>query len=290
MTSKESTATAARDPEYVVRTGALRTLAVMTARRQLRYGDRVVVRTDRGTEFGVVLCEATSAAVEQLEEPLGGQIVRQMSPDDEAQWTAQQAKSDADLQLCRSRVEQLGLAMEVIDVERLLGDERVIFYFIAENRVDFRGLVRDLTRDIKSRIELRQVGVRDEAKLLADFGDCGKPICCATHLSKMPPVTMRMAKLQKSTLDPSKISGRCGRLKCCLRYEFDTYEEWHRQLPTVGSRIVTADGTATVLAQELMAQQLLIQTADDRRILIAADQVLSVTRRGGKSPGRSEAD
>jgi cell fate regulator YaaT (PSP1 superfamily) len=280
----------ASDPEYVIRTGAMRTLAVMTARDQYRYGDRVVVRTDRGTELGVVLCEATPAAAQQLDEPLGGKIVRPMSADDEAQWTAQQDKSDVDLQLCRQRVKQLGLAMEVIDVERLLGDERVIFYFIAENRVDFRGLVRELAREIKSRIELRQVGVRDEAKLLADFGDCGKPICCATHLSKMPPVSMRMAKLQKSTLDPSKISGRCGRLKCCLRYEYDTYEEWHRQLPAVGSRIVTADGTATVLAQELMAQQLLVQTADDRRILIAADQVLSVTRRGGKSPGRSEAD
>lgn len=278
------------DPEYVVRTGAMRTLAVMTARRPYRYGDRVVVRTERGTELGVVLCEATPAATQQLDEPVGGKIVRPMSPDDEAQWTARQVQSDADLQLCRRRAKQLGLAMEVIDVERLLGDERVVFYFIAENRVDFRGLVRELARDIQSRIELRQVGVRDEAKLLADYGDCGKPICCATHLSKMPPVSMRMAKLQKSTLDPSKISGRCGRLKCCLRYEYDTYEEWQRQLPPIGSRIVTADGPATVLAQELMAQQLLIQTADDRRILIAADQVLSVTRRGGKSPGRSEAD
>jgi len=268
--------------EFVVRTGALRTLAVMSARRRHGYGDRIVARTDRGTEFGVVLCEATSAAVEQLEEPVGGKILRAMSADDESQWAIQLAKTAEDLRLIRDRVKQLGLAMQVVDVERLLGGERILFYFVAENRVDFRALVRELARELQTRIELRQIGVRDEAKLLADYGDCGKTVCCNTHLSKMPPVSMRMAKLQKATLDPSKISGRCGRLKCCLRYEFDNYEQWQEQLPPVGSRIVTADGAATVLAQELMAQQILVQTEDDRRILISAEQVLAVTRRGGK--------
>ncbi|TVP97752.1 MAG: signal peptidase [Planctomycetaceae bacterium] len=260
----------------------MRTLAVMSARRRHGYGDRIVARTDRGTEFGVVLCEATSAAVEQLEEPVGGKILRAMSADDESQWAIQLAKTAEDLRLIRDRVKQLGLAMQVVDVERLLGGERILFYFVAENRVDFRALVRELARELQTRIELRQIGVRDEAKLLADYGDCGKTVCCNTHLSKMPPVSMRMAKLQKATLDPSKISGRCGRLKCCLRYEFDNYEQWQEQLPPVGSRIVTADGAATVLAQELMAQQILVQTEDDRRILISAEQVLAVTRRGGK--------
>jgi cell fate regulator YaaT (PSP1 superfamily) len=171
--------------------------------------------------------------------------------------------------------------MQVVDVERLLGDERIVFYFLAEKRVDFRVLVRQLAAELHSRIEMRQIGVRDEAKLLADYGDCGKPVCCNTHLSKMPPVSMRMAKLQKATLDPSKISGRCGRLKCCLRYEFDTYEDLQRQMPTIGSRVVTADGAATVLGQEILAQQLLVQTEDNRRILIGVDKVLAVTRRGG---------
>ena len=118
----------------------------------------------------------------------------------------------------------------------LFGRERIIFYYLAEKRVDFRELVKDLARALRTRIEMRQIGVRDEAKLLADYGDCGKPVCCNTHLTAMPPVSMKMAKLQKTTLDPAKISGRCGRLKCCLRYEFDTYRELERELPPVARR------------------------------------------------------
>src|SRR4029077_2248512 len=129
-------------------------------------------------------------------------------------------KREADaLDVCIGFIGERKLQMELIDVECLFGGERIIFYFLAEKRVDFRDLVKDLAREYQTRIEMRQIGVRDEAKLLADYGDCGKPVCCNTHMSVMPPVSMRMAKLQKSTLDPSKISGRCGRLKCCLRFE-----------------------------------------------------------------------
>ncbi len=265
----------------------MRTLGVMRAGQTFDYGDRVITRTDRGTEFGVVLCEATSAAVDQIAEPVDGKIVRLMSADDESQWSVQQAKTVDDVALCSRLAQKLNLAMQVVDVERLFGGERVVFYFLSESRVDFRGLVRELAAELQTRIEMRQIGVRDEAKLLADYGDCGKPVCCNTHLSKMPPVSMRMAKLQKATLDPSKISGRCGRLKCCLRYEFDTYEELQRQLPPVGSRIVTPDGTATVLAHEILAQQLLVQTEDNRRILIGTDSVLAVTKRGSGRSNRS---
>ena len=110
---------------------------------------------------------------------------------------------------------------------------------------------------------MRQIGVRDEAKLLADYGDCGQPICCATHLSKMPPVSMKMAKLQKATLDPSKISGRCGRLKCCLRYEFETYESLAKELPPPGSVVLTSDDSATVIAQDILSQQLTVKTVPE---------------------------
>ena len=127
---------------------------------------------------------------------------------------------------------------------------------------------------------MRQIGVRDEAKLLADYGDCGKPVCCNTHLVQMPPVSMKMAKLQKSTLDPTKISGRCGRLKCCLRYEYDTYEELQKDMPPVGSDVVTEKGRAKILAQEILAGQLLIRTEDGRRVMIPAEQVLSIIKRG----------
>ncbi|HBJ37810.1 MAG TPA: signal peptidase [Planctomycetaceae bacterium] len=265
----------------------MRTLSVMAGNRRYDYGDRIVTRTDRGTEFGVVLCEATPAAVDQIEESIGGRIVRPMTAEDETVWQDQQSRTAADANLCTRLVKELGLAMQVVDVERLLGGERIVFFFLADKRIDFRLLVRQLAAELQTRIEMRQIGVRDEAKLLADYGDCGKPVCCNTHLNKMPPVSMRMAKLQKATLDPSKISGRCGRLKCCLRYEFDTYEELQSKMPPVGSRIVTPDGAATVLGHEILAQQLLVQTEDNRRILVGIDSVLAVTRKASAYQDKS---
>ncbi|HEX3727919.1 MAG TPA: regulatory iron-sulfur-containing complex subunit RicT, partial [Pirellulales bacterium] len=157
-------------------------------------------------------------------------------------------------------------------------------------RIDFRELVRQLAAEFQTRVEMRQIGVRDEAKLLADYGDCGKPVCCNTHLSEMPPVSMKMAKIQKATLDPTKISGRCGRLKCCLRYEYDTYEALQRELPSLGSDIVTSRGRARVLAQEILASQLLVELEDHRRVLIDADDVLSVLRSGGRRESTSSEE
>ena len=266
--------------EYVVRCGAMRRLGVMSSQQRFRYGDEVVVRSTRGTEIGTVLCEATSAAADFLEEPTAGQILRALNDDDRHQWQHLGGKTAEDMATCQGCVDRLQLEMELVDVERLLGGELVVVYFLAERRVDFRQLVRDLAKQFQTRIEMRQIGVRDEAKLLADYGDCGRPICCANHLSKMPPVSMKMAKLQKATLDPTKISGRCGRLKCCLRYEFETYESLSEQLAPVGSQIVTREGTATVLAQDILSQQLMVKTADNRRVLIAGGDVLSITRRG----------
>jgi cell fate regulator YaaT (PSP1 superfamily) len=167
--------------------------------------------------------------------------------------------------------------MDLVDVEVILGRERMVFYYLAEKRVDFRELVKDLARAFQTRIEMRQIGVRDEAKLLADYGDCGKPVCCNTHLSRMPPVSMRMAKLQKTTLDPSKISGRCGRLKCCLRYEFDTYKSLERDLPSVGFGVVTTRGQGRVIAQEVLAQKVVVEFEDRRRIVVGLNEILSVT-------------
>jgi cell fate regulator YaaT (PSP1 superfamily) len=178
--------------------------------------------------------------------------------------------------------------MQLADIEHLYGGERVVIYYLAEGRVDFRELVKILAKEFQTRIEMRQIGVRDEAKLLADYGDCGKPVCCNTHLSEMPPVSMKMAKLQRATLDPSKISGRCGRLKCCLRYEYDTYQELQRELPPIGADVVTTSGRARVLAQEILAGQVLVETEDMRRIVIHAADVLTVLSRGKKRPPESE--
>jgi cell fate regulator YaaT (PSP1 superfamily) len=268
----------------------MRILGVFSAQETFRYQDRVVARTDRGTEIGTVLCEATPAAMESMEESTVGKILRRLSADDQQQWQHIESQTRADLEVCQRCVDARGLEMNLVDVERLLGGERIVVYYVADGRVDFRQLVRDLAGEFQTRIEMRQIGVRDEAKLLADYGDCGQPICCARFLSKMPPVSMKMAKLQRSTLDPSKISGRCGRLKCCLRYEFETYEALAAELPAVGSQILTRDGHAAVLAQDILSQQLMVRTEDKRRILIAADQVVQVvkepppskSRRGGR--------
>ena len=265
----------------------------MKARDSFRYGDEVVVRSDRGTEIGTVLCEATPAALDHMREPTAGRILRRLADDDKSQMSHLQSKTRADMAICQKCVDALNLEMNLVDVERILGGERVVVYYLAEQRVDFRQLVRDLASQFQTRIEMRQIGVRDEAKLLADYGDCGQPICCATHLSKMPPVSMKMAKLQKATLDPTKISGRCGRLKCCLRYEFDTYEELAAQLPSVGSEILTRDGTAVVLAQDILSQQLMVKTEDNRRILIPSSDVIRVTKVAAeptKKRGTKQAD
>ena len=266
--------------EYVVRFGAMRSLGVMTAKQPFRYADEVVAKTTRGTEIGTVLCEATPAALDAMKEPTEGSILRLVADNDRSQADHLDGLVRDDLAVCQRCVDGLRLDMELVDVERVLGGERVIVYFLAEQRVDFRQLVRDLAREFQTRIEMRQIGVRDEAKLLADYGDCGQPICCATFLSKMPPVSMKMAKIQRATLDPTKISGRCGRLKCCLRYEFETYEQLSSELPPIGSTILTRDGSARVLNRDILSQQLMIETSDKRRVLLPVADVIQVQHRG----------
>jgi cell fate regulator YaaT (PSP1 superfamily) len=247
-----------------------------------------VVRTDRGTELGEVLCPATDRSAAFLENPHRGLIERVASEDDLQADTQLAERSERGLETCREFVARRRLQMDLVDVEVVLGGERMVFYYLAEKRVDFRELVKDLARVFQTRIEMRQIGVRDEAKLLADYGDCGKPVCCNTHLSKMPPVSMRMAKIQKTTLDPSKISGRCGRLKCCLRYEFDTYQALERELPAVGSRVVTAKGQGRVLALEVLARKVVVEFEDRRRVVVGGDDILRVESR--PRPSRNDDD
>jgi cell fate regulator YaaT (PSP1 superfamily) len=269
---------------YIVRHGVMRFLGEFAPAADAAYyrAQPVVVQTDRGLEVGEVLCEATARAVAYLTEPTRGQLVRGMTEADHEQAQKLHDREEAAFHRCKEFITQRRLQMELVDVEQLFGGERVIFYFLAEKRVDFRELVKDLAREYRTRIEMRQIGVRDEAKLLADYGDCGKPVCCNTHMAVMPPVSMRMAKLQKSTLDPSKISGRCGRLKCCLRFEQDVYEEFQRELPNPGSRIVTAKGQGRVLAQEILARKVLVEFEDGRRLMVGADEIL--TQLGPKGP------
>ena len=272
--------------DFVVRYGSMRFLGVFKAPGGVEYrrSARVIVRTERGLEAGEVLCEASAAVLSQLEDPAEGQLLREMTSEDKIELARIGEHAHRELEVCQRYVEQLSLPMQLIDIEHVFGGERIIVYYLADNRVDFRELVRLLAGEFQTRIEMRQIGVRDEAKLLADFGDCGIPVCCNSHLAQMPPVSMKMAKLQKATLDPTKISGRCGRLKCCLRYEFDTYEQIQRELPPVGATVTTPDGPGKVVGHEILACQLLVQMEDRRRVLVD----LADVQQGEPRTGRPE--
>ncbi len=267
--------------KYVVRYGAMRSLGLLSPRGKDRFrrGDSVIARTNRGLEAGDVLCVATDEILDRLEDVPHGQILREMTSQDVNELAHIKSNERDEFETCQRHVEKLGLSMQLIDIEHLFGGERIVVYYLAEQRVDFRELVKRLASEFQTRIEMRQIGVRDEAKLLADFGDCGQTVCCGSHLTEMPPVSMKMAKVQKATLDPTKISGRCGRLKCCLRYEYPSYVTLQKELPPIGSEVVTKDGRARVLGHEILAQQLVVQMEDHRRTLIHNADVLSVIKK-----------
>lgn len=266
--------------KYIARHGAMRFLGDFEAPAENSYprGQGVVVQTERGLETGEILCESNPRAMAMIAEPTSGTIVREITEEDQIRQQLLREGELREFEACKKFIEVRKLQMDLVDVEHLFGGERIIFYFLAEKRVDFRDLVKDLAREYRTRIEMRQIGVRDEAKLLADYGDCGKPVCCNNHMVVMPPVSMRMAKLQKSTLDPSKISGRCGRLKCCLRFEQDVYEEHQQALPSPGTHIVTAKGQGKVLGQEILARKLLVEFEDGRRLVIPSEDVLTTLK------------
>lgn len=261
---------------YLVRHGVMRLIGEFRAGNgmMLRREDRVILRTDRGLEHGTVLCPSSPELLDSLPEPTGGTILRLVSVDDRRRIEEMNDAQQDFFFRAEGLIASHHLPMQLVDVEQLFGGERTVFYFMAENRVDFRELVKSMAREFQCRIELRQIGARDEAKLLADYGDCGKPVCCNTHMTVMPPVNMRMAKLQKATLDPNKISGRCGRLKCCLRFESDVYEEIAESLPDVGSRVRTERGEGTVIAQEILARRLLVEFERGLRLPVTLDEII----------------
>lgn len=279
---------------YIIRYGVMRLLGEFEARRQqvFRRGDDVIVRSERGVEWGTVLCPASPRTAEYLgqNKASGGRILRTVSDEDRK---SRHESSEREKQYFRDAgrmIADRSLQMQLVDVEQVFGGERIIFYYLSEKRVDFRELVKLMAREFNARIEMRQIGVRDEAKLLADYGDCGKPVCCNTHLHEMPPVSMKMAKLQKATLDPNKISGRCGRLKCCLRYEFDTYEEHRRELPAIGALVITKAGQGRIVSQELLARKLVVAFEDGRRQMTDESDIVTVVSKGGRGRRSAQED
>ena len=294
--SVEDTNQEQQPQRFVVRYGAMRLLGDFDARRGtvFRRSEEVVVRTERGVEWGTVLCPATERTGEYLGNTRSnsGRILRiATSEDRRTRYETAEREKQYFAQAAAMISERL-VKMQLIDIEQIFGGERLILYYLSEGRVDFRELVKGMAREFNMRIEMRQIGIRDEAKLLADYGDCGKPLCCNTHLQEMPAVSMKMAKLQKATLDPNKISGRCGRLKCCLRYEYDTYEQHRRELPPIGAMVVTKNGQGRVISQELLARKLVVVFQDGRRVMTAENDIVTVISRGGKNrqPDDAESD
>ena len=273
-------------PKHIARYGAMRLLGVFECpeKRQYRRGVPVILRTDRGLEAGQILVNATPEAVDKLKDPAEGQILRAMTYEDAHELSRIHDQERDEFQVCLECIAKLGMEMQLVAVEHLFGGERIVVYYLADGRVDFRELVRMMAGEFQTRIEMRQIGVRDEAKLMADYGDCGNPVCCNNHLASMPPVSMKMAKLQKATLDPTKISGRCGRLKCCLRYEYETYEHIQTELPSIGARVLTPEGRGRVVGHEILAEQVLVETEDRvRKLFDLAD--VSLLKDGKRSGG-----
>ena len=213
--------------KYIVHYGAMRLLGVFSYDEPIfRYGSRVIVKTPRGQEVGIVRCEADQEILGKLDIGfIEDRIIRLMTETDEIEYRALRRIEQDNLERCQQIIQEMNIVMELMQVELTFGSGRLIIYYTADGRVDFRELVKVLTTKFHMRIEMRQINVREGMKLLHSIGDCGREICCGCFLHDIPTVSIKMAKLQRVTLDPAKISGHCGRLKCCLRYEHDCYVE-----------------------------------------------------------------
>jgi len=207
----------------------------------IKRGDFVIVETARGIEFGTVVGDIKEVGDDKVIQPLKP-VIRIANQRDIEQEKANKEKEKEAYRVCLEKIRKHGLEMKLIDAEYTFDNNKVLFYFTADGRIDFRELVKDLAAVFKTRIELRQIGVRDETKILGGIGICGRPLCCHTHLSDFIPVSIKMAKEQNLSLNPTKISGVCGRLMCCLKHEEDTYEELNRKLPGIGDHVTTDDG------------------------------------------------
>ena len=221
--------------------------------QQFRPGDGVIVETSRGTEYAYCVQENTLIDEIELTAPLRP-VVRAATPEDTRSVESNREKEKKAFAVCQQKILEHGLDMKLVSAEYSFDGSKVLFFFTSEGRVDFRALVKDLASTIHARIELRQIGVRDEAKMLGGLGICGRPFCCAQFLDDFQPVSIKMAKTQNLSLNPTKISGTCGRLMCCLKYEQEAYEDLVKRAPKVESFVETPDGAGTVSSVNLLRQ------------------------------------
>jgi cell fate regulator YaaT (PSP1 superfamily) len=226
----------------------------------------VIVETARGVEYGKVVVPVKQVEEHDVVLPLK-QVVRPADERDRHQVDENQVESQRAFSLGTEKIIEHALDMKLVDVEYTFDRNKIIFYFTAEGRVDFRDLVKDLAAVFRTRIELRQIGVRDEAKMLGGIGPCGRMLCCSTFLGDFEPVSIKMAKDQNLSLNPSKISGLCGRLMCCLKYENDEYEQAKELMPDMGARISTPDGKGKVVGINLLERVMQVELTEQQRVL-----------------------
>ena len=252
---------------------------------------RVVVKTDRGLELGYLVGQLgcykggqfklsqeqikkyfDDSQIDFTQKPVG-RVIRLATSDDISEERHLQEIAKEEMEYCSRLAKEMDLPMKIVDAEHIFGGEHVIFYFMADGRVDFRELVKKIAHEYQTRIEMRQIGSRDEAKLLGDVESCGQQCCCARFLKALKPVNMRMAKMQKATLDPAKISGYCGRLKCCLRYEDKTYTELKKRLPKRRTKVKTEHGEGRVIDAQILTQLVVVEYEDGKRIAAPLDEI-----------------
>ena len=261
---------------------------------EIRQGDHVIVETARGMEYGDVVMGKKAIGAEQFQKPLKG-VIRIATTEDTEKYNKNKELEKEAYRICLEKIRKHKLEMKLVEVEYTFDGSKILFYFTADGRVDFRELVQDLATVFKTRIELRQIGVRDEAKTLGSVGVCGRSLCCSQFLGEFAPVSIKMAKEQGLSLNPTKISGACGRLMCCLKYEQDTYEELLKVTPKQGALVKTPDGNGSVESVSLLKGLVKVKLDDEnektlKEFNVADVKVLKRNNRNNELPKENNAD
>ena len=261
---------------------------------KIRPGNHVIVETARGMEYGEVVMGIKSIEAEQFKKPVKG-VIRIATDEDTEKYNKNKELEKEAYKVCIEKIRKHNLEMKLVEVEYTFDGTKILFYFTADGRVDFRELVKDLATVFKTRIELRQIGVRDEAKTLGSIGVCGKSLCCSQFLGEFAPVSIKMAKEQGLSLNPTKISGACGRLMCCLKYEQDTYEELLKVTPRQGALVKTPDGNGTVESVSLLKGLVKVKLDDEnektlKEFNVSDVKVLKRNNRNNELPKENNAD
>lgn len=239
---------------------------------KLAIGNFVIVEQDRGLEYGQVVSEPEMVLDDKVEKPLR-KVIRTAMPGDMHQIDRNRKRIKDIIATCEQKIKEHKLDMKLIEAEYSFDRSKITFYFTAEGRIDFRGLVKDLAKQFKARIELKQIGVRDEAKLLGGFGPCGRGLCCTRFLRNFEPVTIKMAKEQNLPLNPTKISGLCGRLMCCLGYEYETYKQLMKGLPREGNTVKTKQGKGKVVSVNAIKRTATVELEDGKQTEISYEKI-----------------